>query len=134
MEIKTEEACQHILNEIRLSSESLECHIWDMEAPSKNHMGANSTNQADRFTPVECDSELKFTVDKDAHCRSSVGFEFINGNGEADPSTVETEPIDMFECFEPLESPGSDSVERRRGWLEQRRYRAWIGARNLHVQ
>jgi hypothetical protein len=59
-------------------------------------------------------------------------FENINCKIPAEHSAME---LDNSEApFEMIESPRQNEDEEYQAWLEQRRYRAWVGARNLHIQ
>ena len=102
---KEDQICGHILDET-----TSECHKWDMAVPSTNH--------EDRFILGKFDeSQLNCTQHR----------------ALTESSSTKIESNDAFDGFESLESPRADAEERHRAWLEQRKYRAWLGARGLHM-
>jgi hypothetical protein len=121
-----DQACWHVLDKIHFSFGSLECEMWDMQIPSTNK--------------VDCSSQTKLEnpagssgAEKGASWERAT-FEHINDLGAAESSTMNFDSQDPFELCESLESPRASGDEERRAWQEQRRYKAWMGARNLHVQ
>ena len=123
--IKEEQVRRHIMDEIHSSTESFECHKWDMEVPVMNH--------EDRFTPKKrLDSESECTINSD-DLSGSAAFELIDNNRRADWCTIDLESGDILESLESLESPRSDDEARHRAWLQLRQYRGRLGARNLHI-
>ena len=102
---KEDQICGHILDET-----TSECHKWDMAVPSTNH--------EDRFILGKFDeSQLNCTQHR----------------ALTESSSTKIESNDAFDGFESLESPRADAEERHRAWLEQGKYRAWLGARGLHT-
>jgi hypothetical protein len=123
---KAEKACGHVLNEFHSASQSTECHIWEMEALEIKHENLS--------TPVEHDySVLHGILDVGVLFESAI-FDLVNDNGGADdPSTKKIESEKNVAWLELLES-SVKAYDQHRAWLDQRRYRAWLGARNLHIK
>ena len=87
--------------------------MWDIEIPATNH----------QFTLGKIDvSEL--------NCISDTG---LQQRVLTVSLTTDIESHDAFDCFESLESPRADAENRHRAWLEKNQYRAWVGARGLHI-
>jgi hypothetical protein len=123
---KAEKTRGHVLDyKIQSASESFERQIWDMADLSMNHEDlVVSTKRSSSESNSTIDLGLLF---------GNADFD-LNDIGEADASTLEIESKDDFECFESIESPRADADAEHRAWLEQRNYRAWFAARNLHLQ
>ena len=116
--------------EIQTSSESSECRIEACSAPSNHgdHLTPKNSPKNHRSTDLSCLIDIRLLG------KNATIFDLVNDNGGADPSIIGIEPNDEFGCFESIESPRADADAEHRAWLEQRNYRAWFAARNLHLQ
>ena len=83
---------------------------WDMAVPSTNHEDRCILEKFDE-SQLSCSQHLALT----------------------DSSKQKIESNDAFDCFESLESSRVDAEDRHQACLEQRMYRAWLGARGLHI-
>ncbi len=119
----------HASHENRFVFKSLEydkgVNQWDVAAPS--------TNQCERSAPRIF--EFPVLIDAGKGESESAIFQMNSDNRAetSDKSTTELESNETSKLFEPLESPKENDEDQHRAWCEQRRYRAWIGARNLHI-
>jgi hypothetical protein len=119
--VKSEKTNRNVLDELH-STQSYEYHKWEMEVPSMNREVRPALIKRS-FS----ESELNGSIDLSLQCKNA------DLNDKADHSIMEIEPQDEFE-FELLESPRANSEDLHRAWLNQRQYRAWMGARNLHIE
>jgi hypothetical protein len=114
---KDKHACEHALGEtIYSKSKSFEWPMWDIEIPATNHQSTLGKIDV---------SEL--------NCISDIG---LQQRVLTVSLTTDIESHDAFDCFETiesLESPRADAEDRHRAWLEKKQYRAWVGARGLHI-
>jgi hypothetical protein len=111
---KDEHGCEHALDEIINSkSKSFEWPIWDIEIPATNH---------------------QFTLGKigvsELNCMSDMG---LQQRVLTVSLTTDIESHDTLDCLESLESPRADAEDRHRARLEKKQYRAWVGAKGLHI-
>ncbi len=125
--ITKDEGLRYCPKKYEFELESSEYSMWDTKDLS--------TNQSD-FSNSRKNAGL-IGADKDAVCERGMFLHIHNDEEGANLSTMkrtdEFESKDSFELIESIESPRADAEDRRRAWLEQRRYRTWVGARNLHI-
>jgi hypothetical protein len=115
---KDEDVFKNVLDEtINSKSKSFEWPMWDIEITATNH----------QFTLGKIDdSEMNFISDigSQQHVLTV-------------SPTTDIESHDAFDCFESLESPRVDAEEVRGTTSsmarEKNQYRAWVGARGLHI-